>query len=84
MSVNCLIAIFIVKNRRICHSLQLKCVKKCHDNVILTSASRSDICFKKLAVVDLPVDKNAFDCKYIPICLQLNTFIRLAVANSFN
>ena len=30
-----------------------------------------------------PSDKYTFDCKYVSFCIELNTFIRLKIANSF-
>ena len=64
------------------HSLQLQSINNFHDDVILTSALRSYICYK-LTVADFPSDKYTFDCKYVSFCIEFNTFIRLGIANSF-
>ena len=37
----------------------------------------------KLTMADFPSDKYTFDCKYVSFCIELNTFIRLGIANSF-
>ena len=63
-------------------SLQLRSIKYFHDDVILTSALRSNICLK-LTVADFPSDKYTLDCKYLSFCISLNTFKRLGIANSF-
>ena len=62
--------------------LSLQVLKRYHDDVILTSALRSDICLK-LTVADLPSNKYAFSCKYRSFCIHFNIFIRLGIANSF-
>ena len=59
-------------------SLKLKrSIKFFHDDVILASALRSYI-----TVADFPSDKYILDCKYVSFCIELNTFIRLGIANS--
>ena len=34
-------------------------------------------------MADFPRDKYTFDCKYVSFCIELITFIRLGIANSF-
>ena len=34
-------------------------------------------------MADFPSDKYTFDCKYVQFCIELNTFIRLGMANAF-
>ena len=63
-------------------SLQLQSNETFHYDVILTSALRSYIC-KKIIVADFPSDKNIFDCKNVSFCIELNTLIRLGIANFF-
>ena len=48
-------------------SLQLQSINNFHDDVILTSALRSYICF---TMVDFPSDKYTFDCKYVTFCIK--------------
>ena len=37
----------------------------------------------KLTVADFLSDKYSFDCRYASFCIELKTFIRLIIANSF-
>ena len=50
-------------------SLQLRIIKKVHDDVILTSAMRSYICLK-LNVADCPSNKYTYDCKNVTFCIK--------------
>ena len=34
-------------------------------------------------MADFPSDKYSLDCKYVSFCIELNTFKRLGIANSF-
>ena len=38
---------------------------------------------KKLTEANFSNDKYTFDCKYVSFCIELNTFTRLGIANSF-
>ena len=73
----------IVKNRMIRLSLHLKCFKKLTwwHYIDKCNAIRYLLIF---CLADLTSDKYAaFDLKYISFCIQLNTFVRLGIANSF-
>ena len=62
-------------------SMQLQSITNFPDDVILISALRSYLL--KTYRGDFSGDKYKFACTYVSFCIELNTFVRLRIANSF-
>ena len=55
----------------------------CRASTIFMMTSYWQVHCDHIFVTDFPSDKYTLDCKYVSFCIELNTFKRLGIANSF-